>query len=328
MQCDLSLVADVLWNGQGCTSLPGHRWGEHRPGAGIVFLRDTVSAPAMHAHASAPLGGALSLHYLRTTSPPPSNRKQYIFALSSRDRVLFPPEGSFYTRRLISSESSCTEGSFLFLFSPKGSFFRAEGSFLGFNRKAHTVGSFLATRRLILICSPEGSFSYTRRLISLESSYTKELSLRYDKIEPWGKNRRYRIGKYSVFFYMGYMITELSISVPTAHTRRLICLYIPEGSTAYTRRLSFYRKPPTPPSGNLGNPPLGCLPHPWCPANSFAEEDPRHDNWRNVTENISDFFTKALVPREGSLLGTSTSRHELGCTLARKSRTDGGGLRW
>ena len=43
------------------------------------------------------------------------------------------------------------------------------------------------------------------------------------------------------------------------------------------------RKPPTPPSGDLRTPPLGCLPHPSCPANSFAEKEPRHDNWRNVT---------------------------------------------
>ena len=40
--------------GRDATSLPGHSCAEHRPGAGIDFSRGKVSAPAMHAHASAP----------------------------------------------------------------------------------------------------------------------------------------------------------------------------------------------------------------------------------------------------------------------------------
>ena len=62
------------------------------------------------------------------------------------------------------------------------------------------------------------------------------------------------------FFHMGYVITELSISEPTAHTRRLICLYpkaqslIPEGSIfTYQSAKAQLNKTSTPSSGDLSN---------------------------------------------------------------------------
>ena len=124
--------------------------------------------------------------------------------------------------------------------------------------------SIAYTRRLNCFI-PEGSIAYTRRL-------NAEGSFLLNKVH---------IPKAHFYFYF-YFLPIGTEEGSIAYTRRLNC-FIPEGSIVHTRRLNCCRKPPTPPSGDLRTPPLGCLPHPSCPANSFAEKEPRHDNWRNVT---------------------------------------------